>query len=72
MRFWQFLVVRYGRDRKSGGGVDFVAGFMLGGVVIGTLGYLLAPQVIKQVSIMVYQGSKTFMFYCLNHIFLFF
>ena len=47
MEFWQLLVVRYGRDRRGGGGVDFVAGFMLGGVVIGTLGYLLAPQVIK-------------------------
>ncbi|XP_024516007.1 uncharacterized protein LOC9661809 isoform X2 [Selaginella moellendorffii] len=31
--------------RRSGGGPgDFVAGFLLGGVVFGALGYLLAPQ----------------------------
>jgi hypothetical protein len=46
LAFINFFVVRYDRDKKNSGGVDFVAGFMLGGVVLGTLGYLLAPQVI--------------------------
>lgn len=32
---------------RRGGGGDFVAGFVLGGVVFGALGYLLAPQVTK-------------------------
>ncbi len=32
--------------RRGGAGAgDFVAGFLLGGVVFGALGYLLAPQV---------------------------
>eukprot|EP00250_Pteridium_aquilinum_P010483 c19419_g1_i1 orf=586-1134(-) len=36
-------------ERKSGGG-DFLAGFVLGGVVCGALGYLFAPQVNKLIS----------------------
>lgn len=32
-------------DRSSGSGADFVAGFLLGGAVFGTLAYIFAPQV---------------------------
>lgn len=32
-------------DANSGGGGDFVAGFLLGGAVFGTLAYIFAPQV---------------------------
>lgn len=35
--------------RRGGGSGDFVAGFLLGGVVFGALGYLFAPQVNKLV-----------------------
>ena len=33
-------------DNRGGGGGDFVAGFLLGGAVFGTLAYIFAPQVI--------------------------
>ncbi|KAI3471317.1 hypothetical protein Pfo_027980 [Paulownia fortunei] len=32
-------------DRISGSGADFVAGFLLGGAVFGTLAYIFAPQI---------------------------
>ncbi|XP_057450207.1 uncharacterized protein LOC130741351 isoform X2 [Lotus japonicus] len=32
-------------DSKGGGGGDFVAGFLLGGAVFGTLAYVFAPQI---------------------------
>ncbi|KAL3837938.1 hypothetical protein ACJIZ3_022529 [Penstemon smallii] len=32
-------------DRSSGSGADFVAGFLLGGAVFGTLAYVFAPQI---------------------------
>ncbi|KAF7836536.1 uncharacterized protein G2W53_011395 [Senna tora] len=32
------------RDSRSGGG-DFVAGFLLGGAIFGTLAYIFAPQI---------------------------
>ncbi|KAH7538459.1 hypothetical protein FEM48_Zijuj03G0201500 [Ziziphus jujuba var. spinosa] len=32
-------------DANSGGGGDFVAGFLLGGAVFGTLAYIFAPQI---------------------------
>ncbi|KAK6118469.1 hypothetical protein DH2020_047736 [Rehmannia glutinosa] len=32
-------------DRNSGSGADFVAGFLLGGAVFGTLAYVFAPQI---------------------------
>lgn len=31
---------------KGGGGGDFIAGFLLGGALFGTLAYVFAPQVI--------------------------
>ena len=34
-------------DANSGGGGDFVAGFLLGGAVFGTIAYIFAPQVIE-------------------------
>ncbi|OMP03373.1 hypothetical protein CCACVL1_02448 [Corchorus capsularis] len=33
------------RDGSRGGGSDFVAGFLLGGAVCGTLAYIFAPQI---------------------------
>ncbi|XP_061354544.1 uncharacterized protein LOC133299125 isoform X2 [Gastrolobium bilobum] len=33
------------RDNRGGGGGDFVAGFLLGGAVLGTLAYVFAPQI---------------------------
>ncbi|XP_011084636.1 uncharacterized protein LOC105166843 [Sesamum indicum] len=32
-------------DRSGGSGADFVAGFLLGGAVFGTLAYIFAPQI---------------------------
>lgn len=32
-------------DRKGGSDADFVAGFLLGGAVFGTLAYIFAPQI---------------------------
>nr|XP_027109828.1 uncharacterized protein LOC113729788 [Coffea arabica] len=32
-------------DRRGGGGGDFVAGFLLGGAIFGTLAYVFAPQI---------------------------
>jgi hypothetical protein len=49
--FWQEHAMKLSTDetfcgRRGGAGAgDFVAGFLLGGVVFGALGYLLAPQV---------------------------
>jgi hypothetical protein len=34
-------------DGSRGGGGDFVAGFVLGGAIFGTLAYIFAPQVIR-------------------------
>lgn len=34
-------------DGDRGGGSDFVAGFLLGGAIFGTLAYVFAPQVIS-------------------------
>jgi len=33
-------------DNGGGGGGDFLAGFLLGGAVFGTVAYIFAPQVI--------------------------
>ncbi|KAJ1391205.1 hypothetical protein SESBI_36769 [Sesbania bispinosa] len=33
------------RDSSGGGGGDFLAGFLLGGAVFGTLAYIFAPQI---------------------------
>ncbi|KAI5055401.1 hypothetical protein GOP47_0028922 [Adiantum capillus-veneris] len=35
----------FDRDRRGSGAGEFVAGFVLGGLVFGALGYLFAPQV---------------------------
>lgn len=40
------FVFCYSDGDRSGGG-DFVAGFLLGGAVFGTLAYIFAPQVIE-------------------------
>ncbi|KAH6815379.1 Low-density receptor-like protein [Perilla frutescens var. frutescens] len=32
-------------DRNGGSGADFVAGFLLGGAVFGTIAYIFAPQI---------------------------
>lgn len=32
-------------DNKGGNGGDFVAGFLVGGAIFGTLAYVFAPQV---------------------------
>ncbi|KAF3651834.1 hypothetical protein FXO37_17817 [Capsicum annuum] len=32
-------------DQRGGSGGDFVAGFLLGGAIFGTLGYIYAPQI---------------------------
>ncbi|KAK3020318.1 hypothetical protein RJ639_046530, partial [Escallonia herrerae] len=32
-------------DNRGGGGGDFVAGFLLGGAVLGTVAYIFAPQI---------------------------
>ncbi|NP_001238304.1 uncharacterized protein LOC100305891 [Glycine max] len=37
------------RDNRGGGGGDFVAGFLLGGAVFGTLAYIFAPQFVMQI-----------------------
>ncbi|XP_037497168.1 uncharacterized protein LOC105632476 [Jatropha curcas] len=34
-------------DGSRGGGGDFVAGFLLGGAIFGTLAYVFAPQIRK-------------------------
>ncbi|KMT16667.1 hypothetical protein BVRB_3g049530 [Beta vulgaris subsp. vulgaris] len=41
------LAVRaeYSNDDRGGGGGDFVAGFLLGSAVCGTLAYIFAPQI---------------------------
>ncbi|KAJ4957400.1 hypothetical protein NE237_024511 [Protea cynaroides] len=36
-------------DGGRGGGGDFISGFLLGGAVIGTLGYIFAPQIRRAV-----------------------
>ncbi|KAL4341911.1 hypothetical protein GQ457_08G006060 [Hibiscus cannabinus] len=41
----RFSVCAKYRDGTSGGGNDFVAGFLLGGAVFGTLAYVFAPQI---------------------------
>lgn len=33
-------------DNRGGGGGNFLAGFLLGGAVFGTVAYIFAPQVI--------------------------
>ncbi|KAK8514565.1 hypothetical protein V6N13_103272 [Hibiscus sabdariffa] len=42
---YQFSVSARYRDGGRGGGSDFIAGFLLGGAIFGTLGYLFAPQI---------------------------
>ncbi|KAF3432639.1 hypothetical protein FNV43_RR23741 [Rhamnella rubrinervis] len=44
-RSFNFSVRSEHRDANSGGGGDFVAGFLLGGAVFGTLAYIFAPQI---------------------------
>ncbi|KAE8664119.1 hypothetical protein F3Y22_tig00112856pilonHSYRG00073 [Hibiscus syriacus] len=41
----QFSVSAQYRSDSRGGGIDFVAGFLLGGAIFGTLGYIFAPQI---------------------------
>lgn len=41
------FLLRICSDASSGGGGDFVAGFLLGGAVFGTLAYIFAPQVVE-------------------------
>ncbi|KAJ0079004.1 hypothetical protein Patl1_23710 [Pistacia atlantica] len=41
----KFSVCAQYRDGNRGGGGDFVAGFLLGGAVFGTLAYVFAPQI---------------------------
>ncbi|GLT36858.1 hypothetical protein SLA2020_112080 [Shorea laevis] len=41
----KFAVCAEYRDSNRGGGSDFVAGFLLGGAVFGTLAYTFAPQI---------------------------
>jgi hypothetical protein len=48
-----FVLSNICRDGSRGGGGDFLAGFLLGGAVFGTLAYVFAPQVI---------GYPTFIF----------
>ncbi|WCJ27762.1 hypothetical protein M5689_009487 [Euphorbia peplus] len=40
-----FSGIKTGNDVNRGGGGDFVAGFLLGGAVCGTLAYIFAPQI---------------------------
>ncbi|KAH9535443.1 hypothetical protein CY35_17G053500 [Sphagnum magellanicum] len=44
------VAAEYRRGGGGGGGGDFMAGFLLGGVVFGALGYLLAPQITRSIS----------------------
>ncbi|ESW29078.1 hypothetical protein PHAVU_002G041600 [Phaseolus vulgaris] len=37
------------RDNRGGGGEDFLAGFLLGGAVFGTVAYIFAPQIRRSV-----------------------
>ncbi|TXG48712.1 hypothetical protein EZV62_024587 [Acer yangbiense] len=41
----KFAVTAQYNDNSQGGGGDFVAGFLLGGAVFGTLAYIFAPQI---------------------------
>ncbi|KAL7003831.1 hypothetical protein U1Q18_004974 [Sarracenia purpurea var. burkii] len=41
----RMLSVRAEHNDRSGGGGDFVAGFLLGGALFGTLAYIFAPQI---------------------------
>ncbi|KAJ6817310.1 uncharacterized protein M6B38_271650 [Iris pallida] len=36
-------------ENSSGGGGDFLAGFLLGGAVLGTLAYVFAPQIRRSI-----------------------
>lgn len=40
-----YKIFLYCSDRSDGSGADFVAGFVIGGAVFGTLAYIFAPQV---------------------------
>ncbi|PKA66264.1 hypothetical protein AXF42_Ash006961 [Apostasia shenzhenica] len=42
------VCAQYG-DHSKGGGGDFVAGFLLGGAVFGTLAYIFAPQIRRSI-----------------------
>ncbi|KAL4353269.1 hypothetical protein GQ457_06G024190 [Hibiscus cannabinus] len=42
---YPFSVSAQYRDGSRGGGSDFAAGFLLGGAIFGTLGYIFAPQI---------------------------
>ncbi|XP_058086069.1 uncharacterized protein LOC131233399 [Magnolia sinica] len=37
------------KERSRGGGGDFLAGFLLGGAVFGTLAYVFAPQIRRSI-----------------------
>ncbi|KAK7258171.1 hypothetical protein RIF29_32674 [Crotalaria pallida] len=37
------------RDNSGGGGGDFLAGFLLGGAILGTVAYVFAPQIRRSV-----------------------
>lgn len=45
----KFSVSATYRDDSSGGGGDFLAGFVLGGAVFGTLAYVFAPQIRRSI-----------------------
>ncbi|KAF6151321.1 hypothetical protein GIB67_040594 [Kingdonia uniflora] len=38
------VCAEYNEDSREGGGSDFVAGFLLGSIVFGAVGYIFAPQ----------------------------
>ncbi|XP_057456825.1 uncharacterized protein LOC130747804 [Lotus japonicus] len=37
------------RDNSGGGGGDFIAGFLLGGAIFGTVAYIFSPQIRRSV-----------------------
>lgn len=43
-------ILLYSEDSKGGGG--FLAGFLIGGAVFGTLGYVFAPQVLPNLQVL--------------------
>ncbi|KAL5985363.1 hypothetical protein ACLOJK_027347 [Asimina triloba] len=51
------LSVRAGYKDSSGRGGDFLAGFILGGAVFGTLAYIYSPEVFK-LDLMIQQSAS--------------